>query len=243
MTKNRVAAVLKNPQPFDQIEPPTKYSSFDVGVIASSFKPENPLEELFPGVDKEGVTSPKGNLRYVKLPLPKGVGLPIAGLKSLWYDNARAYFNDDIDIPALWFRRPEEGCGNWNVWMSLSPMEIWSSRSGVRAATKKVVVAGLGMGYLLRRVAEKPTVKEIVVIEKDQELLDWFGTELCTKTSKVKDVICDDIWNQVDKFENYRMLIDIWKGYGDAEWDPRLKELRKKRKYVWAWGSPRGPRY
>lgn len=237
----RVRSALVNKRPFDQIKPPRNWSVCDVGIVASTFKPDNPLESIFPEVDdEEGITSPEGNLRYVKLTLPKGVGAPIASSRDLYHDSARAFFDEDIKNPALWFKSEFQRSG-WDVWMSLSPMEIWSQRSGIRAATKKVALAGLGMGYLLNEVAKKPSVKEIVVIERDRELLDWFGVKLCDSIPKVIDIICDDFWNWADRFEpDCRMLIDIWKGFGDAAYDPRLKELRKKRRYVWAWGSPRG---
>ncbi len=36
------------------------------------------------------------------------------------------------------------------IWMSLTPMEMMTQRSGVQAARGTVVIGGLGLGWLLR---------------------------------------------------------------------------------------------
>lgn len=122
--------------------------------------------------------------------------------------------------------------------MSMTPMEMLTQRSGVQAAQGTVVIGGLGLGWLLRKVCEKPSVEHVVVVEKSQELLDWYGTGLCRRYAKVSDVICDDVYNQIGKHgHDVKYLLDIWSLYGDARRDRRFRALKRKfKKRLWGWG-------
>ena len=125
------------------------------------------------------------------------------------HPNGVVHWNGDIVIPALLDIKLDSGTRRafpgtttegervkWGmVWMSMTPMEMLTQRSGVQAAQGTVVIAGLGMGWLLRKVSEKPSVERVIVVEKSRDLLDWFGTALCQRYSKVSDVICDDAYN------------------------------------------------
>lgn len=239
MKQRRVSVALMNKKPFDQIKPPRRYSTEDVGIIASTFKPNNPLEEFFPDVGKDGVLDPTGNLKYVKLPLPVGVGLPIASAKDIFYDSARAFFDEQIDVPALHFKTDYHP--GWDVWMSLTPNEMWTLRSGVKAATGNVVLGGLGMGWMLVQIAAKRTVRSITVVERDSALLNWFGRELCSKFEKVT-LVEGDVFKVAEECnpDTTRFILDVWPSCGTSAWDGRVTELRQRARYVWAWGSPKG---
>jgi spermidine synthase len=56
--------------------------------------------------------------------------------------------------------------------MSMTPAEMLTQRSGVQAAEGTVVLGGLGLGWLLRKVCEKQSVERVIVVEQSQELLD-----------------------------------------------------------------------
>lgn len=135
------------------------------------------------------------------------------------------------------FRRACDGA----VWMSLTPAEMLSQRSGVQRAEGKVLVGGLGLGWFLRKVCEKESVQEVVLVEKSQELLDWYGYDLCQRYAKVTDVICDDVFAVTERFPDHQLLLDIWpvyRGRESAQTDPRLKALRAHAgDRVWAWGK------
>lgn len=135
------------------------------------------------------------------------------------------------------FRRACDGA----VWMSLTPAEMLSQRSGIQKAEGKVLVGGLGIGWFLRKVCEKQTVNEVVLVEKSQELLDWYGYDLCQRYAKVTDVICDDVFAVIEKFPDHQLLLDIWpvyRGRESAQTDPRLKAIRAHAgDRVWAWGK------
>jgi len=122
--------------------------------------------------------------------------------------------------------------------MSMTPAEMLTQRSGVQAAEGTVVLGGLGLGWLLRKVCEKPSVERVIVVEKSQELLDWYWTDLCKRYGKVSDVICDDVYNQIGKHgAKVKYLLDIWLRFGQARRDSRFKALKRKlKKRLWGWG-------
>lgn len=249
--KARAERAMKNAIPYDQFKIPKKM--MDVGILAETFNPENPLESIFPGVPVDpgptepvGIVDPSGTLRYCRKPFPRGSGLQLVVSENMWMDDGRLFFTDDVVVPTLEYKRPD--FEKWHVWMSLTPSELASQNSGIRAATKDVVLVGLGMGWLFKQIVKKKTVKSVVVIEKDKNLLDWFGTKLCESEEKVVDIICDDFFNKDSdwphRFEKgTRFILDIWPGFGDAAWDHRLEQLRSTGWKGWAWGSPRGRKY
>lgn len=242
MHERRAKAVLADAKPWPGLKPPG--GKRDIGIIAKTFVAENPLDDLFPKVPKAGLVY-KDRLRYKKMHLPLYSGLQISAADDLYHDGGRAYFDEPIDIPALHFhlepdQKPWEG-NRWDTWMSLTPMEMWSQRSGIQAATGRVILGGLGMGWLLRQIAKKPTVKEIIVVEKDRDILDWFGQKICDNTPKVSQVICGDYWEHAHKMDlkKDRFIADIWPEMGDASSDRNLAKLRATGAKVWAWGCVR----
>jgi hypothetical protein len=124
------------------------------------------------------------------------------------------------------------------VWMSLTPMEMMTQRSAVKMASRTVVIGGLGLGWLLRKVCEKPDVERVIVVEKSQELLDWYGYRMCGRFEKAVEVICDDIYRQMGKHGiAARYLLDIWHLFSGAASDHRLDPFRRKfKRRLWAWG-------
>lgn len=242
----RAESALARKLPWPEVRPvrADRTTAEDVGIIADTYAPHNPLAAIFPEVKAPGenVVSPSGTLRYELRRLPLYAGLPIAAGGD-YTDGARAFFDAEIAIPTLHYRKPTtHNPEKWETWMGLTPLEMWSQRSGIRAATGDVVLGGLGMGWLLSEIAAKPTVKSIVVVESDRALLDWFGRQLCATLPKVKDVICADVFAVAQKLDTgkARFILDIWPGASDAKWDRRLRELRATGARCWAWGSPRG---
>lgn len=100
---------------------------------------------------------------------------------------------------------------NGQTWMSTTPMERESQWRHVLAARGHVVIAGLGMGWLVANAARKPEVTAVTVLERDPEVIALFpkilpryaGMEkvkivntdaLAWKTSQVVDLLAADIW-------------------------------------------------
>jgi hypothetical protein len=197
---------------------------------------DTPPDEARKFSDMKHVTySPSKQFAYCNRVLP--ARQPI----ELWQGHKRGkvIWSGKVVIPVLFFK---DGTP-YNVWMSCTPAEMLSQRQGIRRATGKVLIGGLGMGWFLRKVAEKKSVKEIIVVEKSQELLDWFGKDLCKKIAKdtktkIK-VICDDVLNHMGKHgKDTRHLIDIWKDYPNEfcylskEWQAAIERVD----HFWGWG-------
>ena len=123
------------------------------------------------------------------------------------------------------------------VWMSVTPNEMLSQRSGIQRASGRVLIGGLGLGWFLRKVCAKPMVEEVIIIEKSRDMLDWYGYDLCRKQAKVSEVICDDVYNHIGRHGDAQYLLDIWPIFEGARTDPRyLRAKRKWKRRLWAWG-------
>ena len=126
--------------------------------------------------------------------------------------------------------------------MSLTPAEMLTQRPGVRRAQGTVLIGGLGLGWLLKKVCEKDSVDRVIVVERSQELLDWYGHDLCRKFPKVSDVICDDVYNQIGKHGASTMhLLDIWLLLSDSSRDRRLLPFRRRLKSRFGHGGNEPP--
>lgn len=124
------------------------------------------------------------------------------------------------------------------VWMSITPQEVFTLRPGVRRAKGKVVIGGLGLGWLLRKVAEKKSVREISIVELSKDLLNWYGLDMAKSIPKVSRVYQGDVYEEANAIgRDYVYLLDIWPGYGDAANDPQLRRFRQAGYDVWAWGE------
>ena len=195
----------------------------------------------------EVVFSPNGNFAYQNRILPEGQPLRLYGKQE-----GIVVWNGDVTIPMLIDLKRQCNTGEHffpdtplehrvrfgAIWMSLTPMEMLTQRSAVRLASHTVVIGGLGLGWLLRKVCQKPEVERVIVVEKSQELLDWYGFKLCGRFEKVAEVICDDIYRQIGKHGfAARYLLDIWPLYSGAANDYRLVPFRRKlKRRLWAWG-------
>lgn len=179
--------------------------------------------------------SPHGEFAYMNRLWKRGDGIPLLQNRR----TGVVCWDEDVVIPVLLDGR------SLSVWMSLTPMEVFTLREGISLAKGTVIIGGLGMGYLLRKVCEKTTVERVIVVEQSRELLDWFGERLCAAQPKVTDVICGDAYDQLGKFgDQARYLFDIWPSYGDAADDVQFHAAKQQHRYVWGWGDyrlPEGP--
>src|SRR4029077_6778467 len=121
--------------------------------------------------------------------LPRGCGLEIwCGRRR-----GRGYFDDEVVVPVLAEIVPGER--QPQVLMSVTPAEILTLRPGVRLARGRVMIGGLGLGWLLHKVCIKRTVTDVTVVEQSQSLLDWLGPVLRERypaLRKVKRWLCYD---------------------------------------------------
>lgn len=201
------------------------------GVAAS----DAPVDRLEPG---QHVDSPSGRFRYC-------VRLHRAGHTLLtWWGNqvGNVLFDTDVIIPALYqVRGPDEpGTGHWHEtpWMSLTPAELLTLRPGTRLARGRTVVAGLGLGHQLIEVSRRVQVKRVILVELDQELVDWILPRIRPHLRKPLDVHVGDAYEIIPTLRADVALVDIFPGYGDG-WQ-RVAELARRSpgiKKFWGWGT------
>jgi hypothetical protein len=207
-------------------------TGFDHNLIlrADSFKPK-PLFDTVPSLTWfSGVLSPSRDYLYTNRILAAGQALKLAlGPRQ----QGTVEFDGDVVIPTL-FDLAE---GKPEPWMSLTPQEIITQRRGIQRASGTVMVGGLGLGWFLRKVHDKPDVEKVILVERCQELLDWYGYGLCRQLPKVTDVICGDVYDHIGRFGKAKHLLDIWKLYGECLRDERFRWHKRRFKHVWGWGE------
>lgn len=128
--------------------------------------------------------------------------------------------------PGLYYRLMRRG----DVVMSNTPDEYREHANYIRCARGRVLVVGLGLGLVLDKLIEKSDVKEIVVVERELEVIRLVGTAFM-RESKVRIVRADlnDWWPRPDQFGRFESAwIDIWDVWDDS----MMPEYRRARNHV-----------
>ncbi len=66
---------------------------------------------------------------------------------------------------------------NGKLTMSLTPLELQSHINPIHWANGKVLIAGLGLGYYLNQIKDKPSVNSILVIEQNPDVIEAYFTQ------------------------------------------------------------------
>jgi len=176
---------------------------------------------------------------YVNLRFPKGEPMKLFRQDTVGH----AWFTTAVTVPVLAEKRPGT---TPTTWMSLTPMEMQTQRAAVWLATGTVLIGGLGLGWLLRKVCEKPSVTRVIVIESNPALLIWMQARLVTlypALSKVTDWLAGDVYDHIGRHgDDTRHLLDIWPTYGCAAWDNKFEAAKGSVKHLWGWGRSKGRR-
>ena len=173
------------------------------------------------------VVSPEGGFIYSEAILPKGYPLNIAQGK----ERGQVCFDGAVAIPKV-CARLRNGAFNANPWMSMTPMEIFTQRAGLRRAKGHTVIAGLGLGWLLQQVAHRKSVKKITLVEISHELIDWVLPRLDLNPNVELQIACGDARKLVPHMTADVALTDIDPSYGGNTF-PKCPKID----YVWTWGS------
>lgn len=198
------------------------------------------------GLPKKGLKwSPSKKYAYANRLLPRGGRLELAQ----GHKRGTVAFDSDVIVPVLFEHKPQI---TWqsplSVWMGCTPMEMLTQRQGVRRAKGHVILGGLGLGWLLWKVAEKKSVTKVTVVEISQELLDWYGNDLCERVREATgteiEVVCDNVLNHLGEHgDEARYIVDIWPDYPtyvhhlSSEWRKAIARCR----YFWGWGVLEDP--
>ena len=108
----------------------------------------------------------------------------------------------------------------WRDWMIDDPPNYRAMCYYAQAARGKVLCAGLGLGLIVHELAKNPYVKEVVVVERSQEVIDlvWkykplgFWDTVRVEKADFYDFVendCECDWDMI--------IVDIWVTSGKEE--------------------------
>ncbi len=130
-----------------------------------------------------------------------------------------AYFTGPVNIPVLY--------NHANVWMSLTPNEVLTQRGSIRRTRGRVGVAGLGLGWAVAKILDRPKVDFVTVVENDSGVIKMFGKPLKAKYGSRLQIVeasaYDHDWTQYDV-----SFWDIWQGMDDAIYDSKFDRIKTK---------------
>lgn len=131
-------------------------------------------------------------------------------------------------IPAGEYVRLTDG---FEVVMSNTPMEKRTNRQFVETAHGRVLIGGLGIGMIILAIQDKEDVNEIIVIEKNQEVIDLIQPQL-NFNNKVK-IVKGDVFTYEPEGKFNTIYMDIWYAIGSDIYKEEMMPLMKRyRKYL-----------
>lgn len=226
-------ALSYEPEPWD---PNAKFKKFSL-IDAKSYEAwqaeyqlaDVPKTKCNVNAPEHRIDIPGTDVYYARVIFPKGEGLSIAQGKR----RGLIMFSRAVVVNMLrrhkrdWERRDD-------VWMSFTPMEVFTLRPGIKKARGHTVVAGLGMGYQLIQVTRKKTVKEVTVVEIDKDLVKWVKPRIKGKLGGCKvNWVVGDAKDVLPTLTADVALVDIFRDYGGNWFAPKCPNI----KTIWVWGA------
>ncbi|MBQ7363779.1 MAG: hypothetical protein IJW48_04960 [Clostridia bacterium] len=132
------------------------------------------------------------------------------------------FFTEDFYFPAVL----EDG----NEWMTLTPVDLDTSREAIERAHGRVVTFGLGLGYYAYMVSRKSDVESITVIERSPEVIELFKKHVLPQFERADKVriICADAFEYAEHEcpkEGYDVaFVDTWRDASDGA--PMYKRMK-----------------
>lgn len=239
MKKQAIEARCQTAVPWDPEMPWKKHLT----IQASTYRPL----QLFPKLAVTEVIDPNliprkaraiskdGQWLYCTKRLPRGATLNTA------YGRQRGtvMFDGPVEIPVLHYTGTT---GFWVIspFMSFTPMEYFSLRTGTRLARGHTIVAGLGLGHQLIEVSRRKQVKSITLIEKSQALVDFMLPRVREhmRPDVPLSVVVEDVEKVISDLTGDVGLIDIYPVYnGHRSQKERISSFAFGIKKVWHWGT------
>ena len=119
-----------------------------------------------------------------------------------------------------------------NLWMSLNPNEINTMSSSIEKAKGRVLILGLGMGYISYMMSIKKNVTSLTIIERNKENIALFKKHLLPlfKEKAKITIIEDDAINFVKHYNKYDYVFaDLWFTPEDGlEYYLKLSEIERQ---------------
>lgn len=133
------------------------------------------------------------------------------------------------DPPLLVHSLSQEDHG---VWMTDLPIEIRQAEEGIAKVlpkvefkTGRVLIGGLGLGIVPAFLSKDPYVREIDVVEINEDVIN-----LCTPEVAPFQVIHDDVFEFIGKLDRWEYdfaYLDTWQGTNEGTWWDEVFPLRR----------------
>lgn len=122
---------------------------------------------------------------------------------------------------------------NGNVWMSITPNEIFTMEQAIEEAHGHVLTLGCGMGYFAYMASEKESVKHVTIIENQPEVIKLFETIILPQFEHKEKItiIQADAFDYMESLEDGHYdfcFADIWISNNDIISYIKLKHICKK---------------
>lgn len=111
------------------------------------------------------------------------------------------------------------------VYMSNTPAEVLDHAEFIRNAFGRILIAGLGLGLVVKGLLEKKDVQHIVVVEKSEDVINLVGWAY-TKDPRVEIVKADIFDYKPTEYFDFAWF-DIWQDIS-ADNYPEIKRLHTK---------------
>lgn len=203
----------------------------------------NLINKLASMIKEKDLSNIKNNLYYQTI---KDVELKSKNLKFITntYEKNQLFIDNDVDSQAPMYEEKlslaytKEAfpylalVENNKIWMAIIPHEINTMKEAIEQAHGRVVVLGLGLGYFPFMISQKPEVREIVIIESNQRIIDLFNQSIFIKfpnKNKIK-IIKDDAFSYLKTHHadyNYAFF-DIYRDSNDF---PLYLQAKQNEKY------------
>lgn len=120
-------------------------------------------------------------------------------------NNSLSFFEEEFNFPAINYKDV--------TWMSITPNEIETMEKAVNEASGKVVVYGLGLGYFPYMISLKEDVKEITIVEIDENIIKLFKEHILPqfKSKEKIKIINEDAFKYMQESHSFDYsFIDLW---------------------------------
>ena len=163
------------------------------------------IDKLASMIKESGLSDIKNNPYYQTI---KDIELESKRLKFITntYEKNQLFIENDVDTQAPMYEEKlslayaKEAfpylalVENNKIWMAIIPHEMNTMNKAIEQAHGRVLVLGLGLGYYPFMISQKPEVSHILIIEKNQRIIDLFNQSIFHKfphKNKIKIIKAD----------------------------------------------------
>lgn len=183
------------------------------------FNPQELVESL--GWDVRLKSGKAGKFSIKKHTIPADTPIDVVSMRNalmMGYEPLKVRMPEPMDVQKL--------CRKEQILMSDCFQERFLMRNAILKARGRVLVGGLGLGYVASKIAEKRNVSQVVVVEIEKDVIDLVWQHV--KTPKMRLIHADIYkWFKIARKKFDFIYLDIWYGTGECEWGETVVPLRR----------------